>query len=280
MGEQKERIAIEFISVLGLNPMAFVQVAADLGCRHIGLAVQPIVTCGAVDARWSLRDDAALRHDLVQALRDANMAISVGEGFIALPQRNILDVEPDLDLMAGLGVGCVNMLSADPDPGRAADQCACFADLASDRGMTALLEFLPGMPAGYDLPSALAVVRKVDKPNFKLMIDTMHLFRSGGGVADVAALDRSAIGYLQLCDVPAVSAYANYADEARYDRLSPGDGALPLRDLLKIIPRDVIVGLEVPMRAKAEAGIDARTRLSAAVQTTRAWLAEEDVGAM
>ena len=93
-------------------------------------------------------------------------------------------------------------------------------------------------------------------------------------MADVAAIDPSLIGYVQLCDVPLVSKFANYADEARYERLPPGKGELPLFGLLKVLPRDLVVGLEVPMLAQAEAGVGPYDRLSGSVAATRTLLAQ------
>jgi sugar phosphate isomerase/epimerase len=268
-----DRIGIEFISVLGMPPVDFVAVAADLGCGHIGIALEPIVRLEHKYPRWSLRDDPALRRELVAALRDRGVSISLGEGFMAMPNKDIRDAEADLDLMGELGVGRVNMLVYDSDRGRAFDHCATFAELAGARGMTATLEFLPVMPPAVDLKAALAAVRHVGRPNFGVLIDTMHLFRSGSTVADVASLDPALIGYVQLCDVPVVSTYADYSDEARFDRLEPGKGELPLAAFVAALPNDVIIGLEVPMMAQAEAGVGAHERLAGSVAAARAMLA-------
>jgi sugar phosphate isomerase/epimerase len=177
-------------------------------------------------------------------------------------------VAADLDLMAELGARCVNLLSLDADRSRTVDQCGTFAELASARGLHATLEFLPGMPIG-DLSSALAVVLDVHKPNFRLLIDAMHFFRSGSDLTHLSELDPSLIGHVQLCDVPLQSKYASYADEARYNRLGPGKGELPLLDFLAALPGNgTIFGLEVPMLAQAEAGVSPHDRISACIDTT------------
>ena len=91
--------------------------------------------------------------------------------------------------------------------------------------------------------------------------------------AELAALDPALIGYVQLCDVPLVSKYTDYSYEARFDRLPPGQGELPLLELLAAVPTDVIVGLEIPMLREAEAGIGPKERLSGGIQATRDLLA-------
>jgi hypothetical protein len=68
----------------------------------------------------------------------------------------------------------------------------------------------------------------------------------------------------------------NYAEEAMYHRLAPGEGELPLLDMLAALPRDLVVGLEVPMRSLAEAGVSAYDRLLPCVSGARALLARVD----
>ena len=100
----------------------------------------------------------------------------------------------------------------------------------------------------------------------------MHLGRSGATVAEIAALDPSMIGYIQLSDAPLKPANPNYMDEATFDRMVPGEGELPLREYLSVLPRDVVVSLEVPSRALAKAGSSPRDRLERCVKAARALL--------
>lgn len=271
MGKHRDSIGIEFISVFGLPPLEFVALAADLNCRYIGMALAPLP--GLANPHnypaWSLREDLGLRRKFMAALRDRDVTISLGEGFIGRPGADTQTIARDLDVMAELGVQCVNFLSVDADRGGAFDQCGDFARMAAARGLNATLEFLPGLSIG-DLPNAVAAVRHVGMANFRLLLDAMHVFRSGAVAADVAALDPSLIGYLQLCDVPRVSRFANYADEARHHRLPPGKGELPLLDLLVATPPGVVVGLEVPMLDEARAGVAPCDRLFSCVTATRA----------
>jgi sugar phosphate isomerase/epimerase len=266
-----DRLGIEFISALGMPPAEFVGLAADLGCTRIGLALQPIAVLPGRYPAWSLRDDAALRRETLAALSDRGVSVSIGEGFMIRPSADIADAASDMDKLCELGARRMNVLSLEADPGRALDQFARFADMAGERGLEATLEFLPGLPIA-DLAAAARVVRAVGRPNFRLLLDSMHLFRSGGTVADVAALEPGLIAYVQLCDGPRVSRHAAYADEARYDRLPPGEGDFPLAALLAALPRDLTVGLEVPMLKRAETEGGPRAPLAACVRAARALL--------
>lgn len=91
----------------------------------------------------------------------------------------------------------------------------------------------------------------------------------GATPADLAAIDPALIGDVQLCDVPLRSPFKTYFEEARYDRRIPGEGELPLTDILSVVPEDGVIGLEAPLRARMMAGEDTATRLSHSVAAAR-----------
>ena len=65
----------------------------------------------------------------------------------------------------------------------------------------------------------------------------------------------------------------NYMEEAMFERMVPGEGELPLQDLVSAFPRDVVVELEVPQRELALAGISPTDRLRPCVEAARRLLA-------
>lgn len=260
-------IGIEFISVLGQPPVDYVHTAADLGVRHIGMAPAPIVTVEGLYPPWSLVEDAALRREVKAALADRGLSVSVGEGFLIMPGMDVQEFAGQVDAMAEIGAPVLNVIGVNPDPSGAADQLGAFAELAASRGLRTTIEFVPGTPFG-DLPSAVDIVGRVGRPDFAVLVDAMHLFRTGSTAKDLAALDPALIGYVQICDVPWVSDQP-YADEARFERRAPSDGELPLKDMIAALPPGIHLGLEVPMRAKAEAGIGPIERLRPAIDAMR-----------
>jgi sugar phosphate isomerase/epimerase len=114
----------------------------------------------------------------------------------------------------------------------------------------------------------------VARPEFRLLIDTMHLVRTGSGAADIAALDPGMIGYVQLCDAPLVSKYATYMEEAMTERMVPGTGELPLLEILAALPHHLVISLEVPQRSLALAGVGPHERIGRSVAAARALLAQ------
>lgn len=264
-----DRLAIEYLSVFGLAPVEFVHLAAELGVSHIstGLTAMPLDSLNY--PAFSLRDDADLRRAMRTAMDDTGVQISLGEGFLVIPGADCRGFASDLDLMCGLGVPRINTLGLDPDRNRTFDQFATLTELAADRGMRTTLEMMPGSVVG-DLDTAVAAVRHVGRPEFQLLIDTMHLVRSGAGAEEVRALDPTTIGYAQLSDNPVIDSMEDYIVAATFERMIPGTGTLPLADIVDALPREIPIGLEVPMRSLAEAGVGPLERLRPCVRAARA----------
>jgi sugar phosphate isomerase/epimerase len=266
-------LGIENISVFGLPPVELVNLAADLGCQHISTGLTQLFYNPHGYPPFSLRDDPALRREMIAAMADRGVSISLGEGFVVRPGTEVRDLAQDLDVMHELGVRRINMVSMDPDLARTFDQYAVLAEMAAVRGFEeATTEFGPALTVG-DLDAALAAVRHVGRPDFRLLIDTMHLVRSGSTAADVAALDPDLIGYVQLCDAPLEPRFESYMEEAMFERMAPGTGELGLLEVVRALPRDRVFGLEIPLRSQAEAGVGPKERLGPCVQAARDLLA-------
>jgi sugar phosphate isomerase/epimerase len=267
------QLGIEAISVFGLPPVDYVNLAADLGCQNISTGLTAFPYNPHNYAPFSLRDDPALRHEMKAALRDRGVTISLGEGLTVRPGGDVRGYERDLDIFVELGTQRINTVSMDPDQGRTFDQFGLLAELAAARGLQTTTEFAPSLSVA-DLPAALKAIRHVGRPDFKLLIDTMHLVRSGSGPADIAALDPRLICYVQLCDAPLTPRFESYFEEAMFERLAPGEGGLGLREVFAALPGDRVFSLEVPLRSEAEAGIGPHERLGKCVQGARRLLAQ------
>ncbi|AFJ35695.1 MULTISPECIES: sugar phosphate isomerase/epimerase family protein [Mycobacterium] len=272
-----DRLALGMLSVFGLPPIEFVELAAELGCPRISAAIQgmPLVPLGY--PAFSLKDDAALRKDLLAAMDDRGVTISLGDGFLVRPGADVDALRPDLDVMAELGVPRINVVSLDPDLPRTLDQFAALTELAAQRGIGTVVEPVPGLTIG-DLPAGLAAAEYVGRSEFRLLVDTMHLMRSGSGASELAAVDPGRIGYAQLNDTTLRPRMDNYLEEAMFERLVPGEGDLPLRDILAALPADIVIEIEVPQRSLALAGVSPIERLRPCVEAARRLLAGVQTG--
>ncbi|MFE4817490.1 hypothetical protein ACFRFU_13885 [Streptomyces sp. NPDC056704] len=146
-----ERLGIELLSVFGMPPVTFVSPAADLGCRYISTALTSNPYNPSIYPPFSLRGDPTLRREMIAAMRDRDVSISLGEGMVVREGADIQDRVGDLEIMAELGVRRINTVSLDPDLARSIDQFGILAETAASLGMVTTVEASPGLTVP-DLP--------------------------------------------------------------------------------------------------------------------------------
>jgi sugar phosphate isomerase/epimerase len=250
------RLAIDFITVLGMPPADYVHLAADLGVDEISLGFAPLTPNPYNFPAWSLQD-AAVRTATVAALKARGVRIGLVEGLFVTANDDIKNRAREVEIAAELGARGVNTLSFDPDLARSHDQFAALAEMAAGAGLVTTLEFASFMTIK-NLPAAIVAARHVGRADFGLVIDTMHFVRSGGNPAELAALEPNLIGHVQVCDGPRAFTHESYLHEAAAERLLPGDGDFPLAELVAAIPKNKTLGFEIPSLGAAQAGMSAR----------------------
>lgn len=270
------RLGIENLTMMGMPPVEYVRLASELGCAGVslGLMNMPLDRMGYPDVRlyqpWSLEGDLALRRELKAALADTGIAITLGEGFRADPSFDVSEKAEWLDIFADLGCERINAVSLEPDQARAVDQLGKLADMAAARGMLFTIEFAP-LSAIASFPAAIEAVRAIGTTRAKVLLDSMHFFRSGSTLSDLLAADLSLIGYAQLADAPLVAPEGlSYLTEATFGRAVPGTGELPLREWIAALPADMHIGIEAPALADLLAGMPPRDHAARAVAGARA----------
>jgi len=260
-------LGLECLSTFGLHPVAFIRLARKLGCSHVTLNLGAAANRLPIYPEVLFLDDRVLQREMAAALADSEVTIGMLEGFAITPDNSVEDYRRDLDMAARLGVRAICTVSLERDMARTHAEFARLAELACERGLVTTTEVGAGVLRRLD--KARAALAAVAHPAFKLLIDTMHFFRFGATVADFAALDPASVGHIQLCDVPMPAEIEDYMEEALYERRAPGDGDLPLREFLSLVPEGVIVGLEIPIRSEAESGIGPHERLSRCLRQAR-----------
>ncbi|MDB5671771.1 MAG: xylose isomerase-like barrel family protein, partial [Alphaproteobacteria bacterium] len=175
-----------------------------------------------------------------------------------------------LEIGAALGAGRATAHIHDADADQAVARFAAFAAYAAGFGIVAGLEF-NAFSAITDLAAAASIVRKAGVGS--LVLDTLHLVRSGGGAADVAAVADLA-DYCQLSDGPRRIEQDQRWREAVAERMIPGEGEFGIADLLRPLRGGTIIEIEVPQKAAMIAGVSAEQRAGRAVAGGRRMLQE------
>lgn len=244
-------------TVLDVGPAEAVDVAAAAGWPAVGLWFDP--------ATWTDATTTAVRSRL-----DAT-------GVVALDIEPVILGRGDdggerlVDAAAALDVPFVLMASGGADDDRVVQRLGelCAHAAANAPGVRIVLEFLPifSVPS---LARASTLVERVGSDVAGVLIDTLHLARSGGSVADLAGVAPERLPYLQLADAvaEAPSDLAGLRDEALHGRLLPGEGVLPLVDVLRAVP-GVPVSVELRSAALMASAPDPVDRARRVLDATR-----------
>ncbi len=235
------------LGFLQVRPPDLVSVAAEAGFGSVSLRLRPAIAGGPhypldPGSREAARTITRIRETGIRVLQIELVQLERG--------TDISACRPMLEAGAALGATRLVVTGDDPDPAVVAERLALTASLASEYSMTVDLEFMPFRYVA-TLGQALDIVESVDLDNVAVMVDALHLVRSGGGAADIQAADPSRLGVLQICDGPLPGPEPGaLAAEAREARLVPGSGAFPLPALIDAMPPRTILAAEVPLPAQ------------------------------
>ncbi|SCW33834.1 Sugar phosphate isomerase/epimerase [Sphingobium faniae] len=262
-------IALHQVTALDIGPLELVDMAADNGCARVCIFTNaPALPTedGGVDLGFPMVTRTLL--PAFQAkLAERGLAVGNIEFFP-------LDIDPPFEqYREGLAIGgelgavraVVHMF--DPDLDRGAASLARFAAMAAEYGLDVGIEFMPLSPACPTAGRAADYIRASGDGNVRIGVDALHLARSGGSPADIAAMDPSMIGYCQLCDGP-LGVKSDYLAEA-LDRKVPGTGDFPLVEMIRVLPLHTDFDIETPLLGLANAGVSAVERVRKAVEGAR-----------
>jgi sugar phosphate isomerase/epimerase len=232
------------LGFLELDPPALVSVAHAAGFSFVALRVAPAVPGGI---HYPLSTGSAEQRETAARLDGSGVGVLQVELVSLHRSVDVRACRPLLETGASLGATRVVACGDDSDPSAVATRLGELAGLAAEYAIAVDVEFMPFRELAA-LEQALAVVAAAGEKNVAVMVDALHLARSGGTPADVAAADPAHLAVLQICDAPlAAPAPGLLAAEARGARLLPGDGALPLAGLVDAMPKGTLFAAEVPL---------------------------------
>ncbi|HEY9090980.1 sugar phosphate isomerase/epimerase [Parasphingorhabdus sp.] len=225
------------------GPAALVRFAAKAGLKKVCLFTSSPVTEAGENIFPVVT--AADKQDFQSLLSDNHVSIINAEYFPVMPGVDVTQYKAALELAAELGAKRAVTHISETDSARITDQLAMLCEIGRDLGMEIGLEFT-GFAKGCDsLQKAVKLHRVTSQPNLKIAIDALHLFRTGGTLDQVKAIDPRDIGYAQICDGAHFRKSDSYDEEAM-NRMIPGEGVFPLRDFLALMGDHVDLDIEVP----------------------------------
>jgi sugar phosphate isomerase/epimerase len=178
-------------------------------------------------------------------LRERGIAVHQIEAFDLASREAIEAARPCFAAGAQLGAQSVLFYhGTNPDRRGTVDVLAHAVRVAAEYGLGVNLE-----PVSFARTQTLAEARQLIEDagvDAGIVFDVLHHVRAGGGEAEIAALPPGLIRYVQINDGPRSLAPEDRQNEAMNERAYPGEGAFPLPDLLRLLPKDVPWGVEAP----------------------------------
>lgn len=261
------------LTVLPCSPLDQIDAALDAGFDAIGLRVVP-----ALATDIDVMADRSLRDAIAKRLSVTGIRVLDVEVVRISPRTDVAALEPLIQYADDLGARAL-AVTGDPKsewgtewtPGHQQTmerKLAELCELASRYRTRPALEFMIYRTID-TLSCALEMRETAGVENLDICIDALHFYRSGGKLAELSDLGGATLSCFQFCDAPA-EPLTELPYEARFGRLLPGHGDIPLCDYLKALSPHIPIAVEVPDQSGADRSV--RDRAFAAARATRAVL--------
>jgi sugar phosphate isomerase/epimerase len=253
-------VSLAHLTMIDADPIELIEAAAQAGFSHVGLRIVPPMPGDPVAP---VLGDASLQRAIRQRLAATGLKVLDVEAFWLTSSFDAAEHESALALGADLGAQYLVVIGNDSHRDRTIDNFGALCMAAQRFGLKPAFEFIPYSQVP-KLAAALDIVLAVRQPNAGLLIDALHLSRSGGSPKDIAGIPDEFIHFMHLCDAPLVrpATIAEMRTEAREDRLFPGEGELPLSALVAAAPASTPLAIEAPHRGHARLSFGDRGQLA------------------
>lgn len=258
---QAADVSLAQLGLMDEGPVALVHAAAEAGFGAIGL---PLRSGALRPLRTEIVGQPVLR-EIVAACQDTGVRVFDVEALVLghLPP----DLPQVLETAAKLGASRISCLGPEPRHGNGdlLDPAAALAGLCREAGrfgLTVVVEFMAFRSIG-SLDAAVQVIEASGAANAGIVLDALHVHRTGTTRAQIAALRQGIVSHLQLCDAR-LAMPDDLATEARGDRLLPGEGVIPMRAIIDALPKGTPMSLEIPCMQLAALPVAERARIGAA----------------
>lgn len=258
-------LALDHLTVSDAYPWELVHLASQNGLPGCCLFLHSMSVIPHMPPYDLVRDKSA-RNVTKTALADYGVTLDLAYPFTLTGHSKPEDFNSAMDAAADLGAKAINLLVYDRDEERRVGTVSAVADMALQRGMDSVIEFYPSS-AIKSFDAAAHLVRAVGRQGLGVNVDLLHLYRSGGSVAELSGAE-GVIRFAQLAD-GLLTSPEDPDFEAGRNRTIVGGGELPVEAFLKALPQGVPLSLEVPRDAEIDAGLSKVERAARAVKTFR-----------
>ena len=241
-------------------PLDLIDAAANAGFGATG----PRISGRYPGDAWPSVDGNPAAFDEIRRMAaQRGVRLSSISGYYISPQVKLEHLLANVNAAQAVGAPLILQACFDGDMPRVGALVRDYAAAAREAGVRIALEFMP-MSELKTLAQTVELIAASGAGNVGILVDALHLARSGATARDVAALDPSIVYLTQLCDAPAQLAEGDTLfNEAMAGRRLLGDGGLDLAGLVNALPPGVELELETPAAQHADLAPTPRARHAA-----------------
>jgi sugar phosphate isomerase/epimerase len=266
MTEMGRLISLDHATTPGLNPLQTIALAHQLGCDAVALRMR--AHPNYPDNPYDIVADPGLRRRIREDAAARGLFVALGSGFEINAGTPVSGLQPALEAAADMGARGLSVVVYDKNKSTHLDSVGELAERSGKLGLRALLEFfaLSGVDS---LPYTLELINKIGNPTLGISMDALHVARTGARAADVAAVATGLIVHAQLNDGPLHVPPEKQLDEARGERLLPGEGEFDLIGFVRALPPSIPIGVEAGSQSQFARGVTMEERGRAAIEAAR-----------
>lgn len=254
------KMSLAHFTVMDAHPGELVPIAAQAGFDAVGLRVEPPLP---TDAVVPVQGQRQLMQTIRRQIADTGVPVLDIEAFWLMGHTDVARWRPALEVGVELGAKYVLVVGNDADQARLVNNFAWLCSLCAEHHLRPMLEFIPYAEIG-TLADAAALIEQSDASNPGILVDSIHLSRSGGKPSDLETHDPGLLSYTHISDAPATPPpREQLRAESRGKRLYPGDGELWLEEHVAAFSESAPLAVEAPSEGYGNLSPNERAVLAA-----------------
>lgn len=243
--EMTRKYSLAHLGFLNLTPPQMLYLAKGAGYDYVGVRTILQGVKGEVD--YDLYKNTRLFDLTKQAMEDTGIGIHDIELAKIDTGTDVRKYEPAFEAAAKLGVHHVISSIWTEDEAFAFEQFDRLCAIAAQYDINVAMEPVSFAPLHY-LQSTLELIKKVNRPNAKLLVDTLHFHMARISLEELAEVPKELLDFAHICDGPSQipADKAGLIHYARDERFYAGEGAIDIASMVKCLRSDTVLSLELP----------------------------------
>lgn len=181
---------------LDASPIETIQAAAAAGFRSVGIRISGRRRS---DPYVRVIANPAMIGEIRKRIDDSGLRLSNIDAYHLRPDTVWSDLQSVVDTTAALGSKIIALNINLPLDNQTVDLFSRYCEYAKQSGIQIAIEFVP-YSALRTLELAVRMIEQSGQSNAGLLVDPLHLARSGGSPAAIKKVDPKRIILVQLCD--------------------------------------------------------------------------------